>query len=245
MADDTDDILNDLDEDFDDDMEDILDGSSLSESDESDDSDSFDSYDLDQDEFDEDISDGDPPVKKRSSKKNVISKITEKIPKKFKSKKILIIIGGAMVLFLVVVIALLIFVFGGKSKQNQDLSVSDIQSGENSANLVDAPVDEIIFEDIVALEPFERMHLKTSSTKGLITLNLSLELTDHRYRKQIVVMDDRIRKIVVTQVAEMTWLELRNPEGKIRLKYDLLKRFNSLFSKTTVRNVFFTYFIMQ
>ncbi len=233
-----DDILNDLDEDFDDDMEDILDGSSFDESDESDDSDS---YDLDQDEFDGDFLGGDAPDKKRSSKKSVFSKITGRIPEKIKSKRILIIIGGSIVLFLIMGIVLWLFVFGGNSKKEMNLPDPGNQNTENNIS----PVEEIIFEDIVALESFERIHLKTSSTKGLITLTLSLELTDHRYRKQIVAMDDKIRKIVITQVAEMTWLELRNPEGKIRLKYDLLKRFNSLSSKPMVRNVFFTYFIMQ
>ncbi len=80
---------------------------------------------------------------------------------------------------------------------------------------------------------------------GLINLDISLELMDHRYRKQVVSMQDRIRKIIMGQVREMRWLELRAPEGKIQLKYELLKRINSIFPKVMVRNIYFTNLIMQ
>jgi flagellar FliL protein len=58
-------------------------------------------------------------------------------------------------------------------------------------------------------------------------------------------MEDRIRTIVTQQVGTMTWLELRNPEGKIMLKYNLLKRINAVFPKPMVHNIYFTTFIMQ
>ena len=58
-------------------------------------------------------------------------------------------------------------------------------------------------------------------------------------------MEGRIREIITNQLEEMMWLELRNPEGKIILKYNLLKRMNAIFPKLTVRNIYFTYFIMQ
>ena len=106
-------------------------------------------------------------------------------------------------------------------------------------------IAEIIFEDIIELEPFERIRLKTNSAMGLVSLNISLELSDHRYRKQVYSMEDRIRKIIIGQVREMRWLELRNPEGKIHLKYELLKRLNSIFPKVMVRNIYFTNLIMQ
>jgi flagellar FliL protein len=80
---------------------------------------------------------------------------------------------------------------------------------------------------------------------GLISMNLSLELTDPKYKKQIYTMEGRIREIITSQLEGMTWLELRNPEGKIILKYNLLKRINPIFPKLTVRNIYFTYFIMQ
>ena len=106
-------------------------------------------------------------------------------------------------------------------------------------------IAEIVFEDIVKLEPFERIRLKANSAFESVSLDVSLELIDHRYRKQVISMEDRIRKIIVGQVREKRWLELRSPEGKIQLKYDVLKRINSLFPKVIARNVYFTNLIMQ
>jgi len=119
-----------------------------------------------------------------------------------------------------------------------------VLAGSNGSDKSDV-IDEIVFEDIVVLEPFERIPLKTDSAMGLISLNISLELIDHRYRKQVYSVQDRIRKIIMGQVREMRWLELRNPEGKIQLKYELLKEINTIFPKAMVRNIYFTNLIMQ
>ena len=159
------------------------------------------------------------------------------------SKKMLLI-GGIALLVLGLIAGAGLFFFGGEdepvvieSKQSQ-MTGEDIQAALEKTT-------EIVFEDIVVLEPFERIRMKGNSAMGLISLNISLELTDHRYRKQVYTMEDRLRKIVTGQIKEMTWLELRNPEGKIKLKYELLKRMNSIFSKVTIRNIYFTNFLMQ
>lgn len=237
-----DDILDDLDEDLSSDLDADLDEDILGESgdedfDEDFDSDDLDDLDDDPDEEDIDVKDG--SEKTESSKKNIIAGLMDRIPEKFRTKKVLIIIAAAFLLVILLVAGLVIFLFGSGSDE------AALPEDPPAVSTGLQPEDEIIFEDIVALAPFERIHLKTSSTMGLISINLSLELTDHRYRKQVYALEDRIREIVETQVAEMTWLELRNPEGKIRLKYDLLKRINSLFPQTTVRHVYFTFLIMQ
>lgn len=126
---------------------------------------------------------------------------------------------------------------------NGPSATQENQDSEESGQA--AQIEEIVFEDIIELEPFERIPLKGNSAMGLISLNISLELMDHRYRKQVYLMQDRIRKIIMGQVREMRWLELRAPEGKIQLKYELLKRINSIFPKVMVRNIYFTNLIMQ
>ena len=143
-------------------------------------------------------------------------------------------IGGAAAFF---------FLSGGETADEgesvpQEMPEEDIQAALDKKN-------EIVFEDVVVLAPFERIALRSSSAMGMISLDISLELIDHRYRKSVVTVEDRLRKIVTQQVREMTWLELRHPQGKIELKYALLKRINGIFPKVMVRNVYFTNFIMQ
>ncbi len=177
------------------------------------------------------------PVDTSSGKKSLLSKLPRI------SKKMLLIAGVAL-LVIGLITGVGIFFFSGDDEPSViESNQSGVAEDGNQASLEKAA--EIVFEDIVVLEPFERIRMKGNSAFGLISLNISLELTDHRYRKQVYTMEDRLRKIVTGQIKEMTWLELRNPEGKIRLKYELLKRMNSIFPKVTVRNVYFTNFLMQ
>jgi flagellar FliL protein len=186
----------------------------------------------------EDPSNGIEDAKNKSSKKKVFVKIKAFFKRMFGSKKAIIIIVS-LVLLTGLAIGAWLFFFKQSPKEDQ---AKEDQIGQNT---IIARQDEVIFEDIVDLEPFEYIKLKESSSMSLISMNLSLELTDHRFRKQVYTMEDRIRKIIIEQVEEMTWLALRNPEGKIMLKYKLLKRINSLFPKAMVRNIYFTNLIMQ
>ena len=178
--------------------------------------------------------------KKESAVKRLSGKLTTIFKKISLSKKSIIIIAVSFIVLISITATAWFFFF--KSSPEEDLN--KIALNEELA-AIEAGEQEIVFEDIVDLEPFERIALKPGSTMQLITINLSLELTDQRYRKQIFTMEGRIRKIITGQVAQMTWLELRSPEGKIMLKYNLLKRINSIFPKLTIRNIYFTYFIMQ
>ena len=157
-------------------------------------------------------------------------------------RRLVIIIAGGLVLILLAG-GLLFFFSGSKDEVSPSPENAAMTDKEIQAALDKKP--DIVFEDIVVLEPFERIALKGSSAMKLISIGISLELTDHRYRKTVVTVEDRLRKIVQGQVREMTWLELRNPEGKIRLKYELLQRMNSIFPKVTIRNIYFTNFLMQ
>ena len=175
-----------------------------------------------------------------SEKKSLLGKTGGVFKKIFKSKKSIIIIAVSFVLLIYFGAGVWFFFFKANPEEGKTIIAAEKRLEETAVR-----EQEIVFEDIVELEPFERIPLKASSTMGLISMNLSLELTDPRYKEQILTMEGSIREIITSQLEEMMWVELRNPEGKILLKYNLLKRINAMFSKLTVRNIYFTYFIMQ
>jgi len=182
---------------------------------------------IDEDVLDKSVED----TSKKSSKMRMLFK------KIFGSKKAIIITALSLALLISLVLGLLLLFFKGSPEETQD--VQDVR------NIIVEQQEAIVFEEIIDLEPFERIRLKAGSTMVLISMDLSLELMDHRYRKQVYTMEERIREIVKGQMEEMTWLELRSPEGKIMLKYNLLKRINSIFPKYRIRDIYFTNFIMQ
>jgi len=177
------------------------------------------------------------PGKKGSNK-------TNPIVKRISGSKKTLLVSVLLLIFLIgMAVGLGLFLFRDSAKEGQTVDTMTVAGDNGDVSLTQER--KIVFSDIVDLEPFERIRLKSSSTMKFANITLSLELTDEGYRKQIVAMEDRIRKIITGQVEEMTWLELRNPEGKILLKYNLLKRINSVFPKVTIRNIYFTNFIMQ
>ncbi len=182
----------------------------------------------------------------RESSREPSGKITL-VKKLLGSKKRLLLILGIGGVFLGILAGGWFFFSRGAPEQDSLANGTSVTEENRDPGESGQPgqIEEIVFEDIVVLEPFERISLKRNSAMGLISLDISLELMDHRYRKQIVSMQDRIRKIIIGQVREMRWLELRAPEGKIQLKYEILKRINSIFPKVMVRNIYFTNLIMQ
>ena len=104
---------------------------------------------------------------------------------------------------------------------------------------------EDVFEDIIVLRPFKEIKFVGGKKIKSVSMNLSLELTDVKYKDEIKSLQDNLRQIIEEQVKGMTWFELRNSEGKISLKYKLLEKINSVFPRTVVRNIYFTYFLMK
>lgn len=237
-----DDILDDIDDDFENEMSDILDDSLEKEfSGEDALEDEFSDTDLSEDLETDSLDTGNPDGSKKSLPGKIVSFVTGLFKKMVGSKKAIIITALSIVLIIAVTLALWLFVF----KSDPDTAESESGSAKGEIQAEETIEKEIIFEDIVEFEPFERIPLKTSSTMGSVSMTLSLELTDPRYRKQMYAMEDRLRHMVERQAGNMTWLELRSPEGKIMLKYNLLKQMNAVFPTATVRNIYFTYFIMQ
>lgn len=160
----------------------------------------------------------------------------------FSSKKAVMITVAGMVLFIGLITGGLFFFGKNPEKGRND---QEKVAAKEEVNAVASLKAEVVFEDIVVLKPFERIHLKEGSGLKLISMNLSLELSDSRYKKEVHAMEDKIREIITGQVGGMTGLDLRNPEGKIMLKYDLMKQMNSIFPGVMVRNIYFTNFLMQ
>ncbi len=160
--------------------------------------------------------------------------------RRFGNKKKLIIFFLSLVLLMSVVAGVWFFFFS-KDKETTNTE----RSGTESIPVNLEPEEKIVFEDIVVLESFDRISLKSGSVMGLITLELALELIDHQYRKQVYTVQDRLRRVVTDTLGQRTWMELRTPEGKIRLKYDLLSQMNKVFPKVTIRNIYGINFLMQ
>lgn len=157
--------------------------------------------------------------------------------------RIIVWIAAGVIVLTALSVLLYVFVFKKSPEQASNQAVMD--------NPVKKPADPdssgpaAVFEDVIDLEPFERIRLKENANMGLVSLTISLELVSPGVRQEVAARIPDIRTIIQDQAAGFTWLELRNPDGKIRFRYELLKQLNALFSRVLIRNIYFTHFIMQ
>lgn len=137
------------------------------------------------------------------------------------------------------------FMFAGKEEDLAEQPIAEDVVTEESIQAALEDQSKVIFEDIVQLEPFEQIFLKQNSKMQYISLGIALEMIDPGFRRQLYTMEPRIRKIIESQMRQMEWMELRNPQGKLKLKFALINRINQIFPKVAIRHIYFTNFIMQ
>jgi len=137
------------------------------------------------------------------------------------------------------------FLFGGEEEGVPEQPVAEDVVTEESIQAALENQNKAIFEDIVQLEPFERIFLKQNSSMQYISLGIALEMMEPGLRRQVYTMEPRIRKIIESQMRQMRWMELRSSQGKLKLKFTLLNRINQIFPKVAIRHIYFTNFLMQ
>lgn len=177
---------------------------------------------------------------KKQVAKNKDSKETEPSKKRF-GKKFLVISLLVLLLVIAGAGAAWFFFLKGPDKDETDAKPSQAEDAEKRKSV---PV-EPRFKDVVELEIFELLDLKPSGNMKAITLEIALELENPGMRQEIEANILSIRKIIETQTSEMTWLDLRAPEGKITLKLKLIKSINQSLATAKIRDLFFTNLTMQ
>lgn len=195
---------------------------------------------IEADELTEPINDGDGNSGKEPVKKGFVAKLLSGKKKLFIILLLLLLLLGGMGA------GAFFFLFSDDKKEEvADKPVGEDVVTEESIQAALEDQSKAIFEDIVQLEPFEQIFLKQDSTMHYISLGIALEMTDPAFRRQVYTMEPRIRKIIESRMRQMSWMELRSPQGKLKLKFELLNRINQIFPKVAIRHIYFTNFMMQ
>lgn len=157
------------------------------------------------------------------------------------------VIFSLLGLVLLMAVAVCAWIFFFNPSPEAPVTAGDPLPAEGVPSALEAgpPSADLFFKEIVTLAPFDHIPLKNSSALSKVNLTVCLELMVPEDRGQVTGAVPRIRQIVQKRMRRHTWLELRNPEGKIKLKYDLLTHINDLFPSPVVRDLYFTNFLMQ
>ncbi len=114
------------------------------------------------------------------------------------------------------------------------------------------PVDELALKKaqenaigtMYDLAPFV-VNLSDPKGKRYLKVKVTLELESDNVVEKADKLKPKIRDMVIMLLTSLTFEEVMTPEGKIRVRDELLERFNLILRPDRVKNIYFTEFVVQ
>ena len=98
--------------------------------------------------------------------------------------------------------------------------------------------------EILPLEPFV-VNLADPSGKRYLKLKVELELENPDAAEKDKQVIPKLRDTVIMLLTSLSFDEVMTPEGKIRIRDELLERFNQIMRPDRIKNIYFTDFVVQ
>lgn len=145
-------------------------------------------------------------------------------------------------MLLVIIVVLLIAIGGGGFVAYQKfLAPHPAISAEEQAKR--EPVEKE--GEIFALEPFV-VNLSDPKGKRYLKVTITLELeASPKAKEEAEKAMPKMRDMVIMMLTSLTFEDVMTPEGKIRIRDELLQRFNQVLRPDRVVNIYFTEFVVQ
>lgn len=157
---------------------------------------------------------------------------TEQVPKK-KSK---------MVFFIILGVGILLLGGGGFFAYTKFLAnkpaVEEVASQEATKGA--APV----IGEMLVMEPFV-VNLADPKGKRYLKVKIELELENKEAVDKATKVSPKLRDMVIMMLTSLGFEEVMTPEGKIRVRDELLERFNEIMRPDHIKNIYFTEFVVQ
>ena len=147
------------------------------------------------------------------------------------SKKLIIIIAAVLVLLIGVGVGVFMFM-GGEEKKSPEQEQAEL---EKQAAAVGPMVNiETFIVNIIDEE--ESRYLKASITLEVNTPEATMEVTERM---------PQIKDGILLLVGNKSYGELKDLQGKIQLRAELINKINSLLVRGKVKRIYFTDFVVQ
>ncbi|MBU0674034.1 MAG: flagellar basal body-associated FliL family protein [Proteobacteria bacterium] len=102
-------------------------------------------------------------------------------------------------------------------------------------------------ETIGAIYRLEAFTVNLADPKGkrYLKVKIELEMSAESGVELATQADPKLRDMVIMLLTSLTFEDVMTPEGKIRIRDELLDRFNRILRPEKVRNIYFTEFVVQ
>jgi flagellar FliL protein len=149
-----------------------------------------------------------------------------------KSKTILFAVCGGV---------LLLLGGGGFFAYSKFLAPQPVLEETDTANKKSAAAS---MGEIFSLEPFV-VNLADPQGKRYLKLQIKIEVADLLVLEKAAKAEPKMRDMVIMMLTSLSFEEVMTPEGKIRIRDELLERFNQVMRPDRISNIYFTEFVVQ
>lgn len=158
--------------------------------------------------------------------------------------------GGSMKMIIIIVVAVLLLAgvgagayFMGAAKAADTKGAKAEGAGGESAPPAET-ADTGMVGPLVPLEDFIVNIMDGQDTRYLKAA-ITLEMTSPDVAAEIEQRKPQVRDAVLLLIGSKTYDELRDLQGKLQLRADLIGRLNGILTKGRVRKIYFTDFVVQ
>ncbi|OKY74595.1 MAG: flagellar basal body protein FliL [Desulfobulbaceae bacterium DB1] len=115
------------------------------------------------------------------------------------------------------------------------------------------PVEELIDQktelpptvgEIVTLDPFV-VNLADPKGNRYLKMTISMELESLEASERTQKLAPKLRDIVIMMLTSLSFEEVMTPEGKLRIRDELLERFSRVTKPDKIKNIYFSEFVVQ
>ncbi len=163
--------------------------------------------------------------------------------------------GSKLVLIIIIVLLLLILIGGGLAayfllSDNGDQQTNSVQNSPQTTKQQTKARSIARNESLMQIGPIYPLdqfivNLLSENGTRFLKIKMDLELSDPKLTAELDKKKPLIRDIVIRTLTSKTFQEVSTGRGKEKLKDELVDRINSVLADGTIRNIFFTEFVVQ
>jgi len=101
-----------------------------------------------------------------------------------------------------------------------------------------------VIGEMLVMEPFV-VNLADPKGKRYLKIKIELELESKEAVDKATKVSPKLRDMVIMMLTSLGFEEIMTPEGKIRVRDELLERFNEIMRPDHIKNIYFTEFVVQ
>lgn len=103
---------------------------------------------------------------------------------------------------------------------------------------------EAVIGEMLVMDPFV-VNLADPKGKRYLKVKIELELESKEAVDKATKAAPKLRDMVIMMLTSLGFEEVMTPEGKIRVRDELLERFNEIMRPDHIKNIYFTEFVVQ